>query len=190
MRKVYMTPTSPNTSQTLLTLRQEFDFSFAQPPRAATEIPENMLAIRLGGDAYAIRIAEVGGLYADRRIMPLPTPLPELLGVAGFRGQIAPVYDLAALLGYTRQTPPRWMILVRLREPVALAFDQFEAHFAVLPERIVSTSAAMPADATRPHLRDAVRSEDTVRPIIHLQSLLDDIQRRVDSSVQPRSAEA
>lgn len=180
-----MSRTNLSLSQTVLALRQEFDLSFAQAPRVATGSLENLLAIRVGGDAYAIRIAEIGGLYADRRIMPLPTLVPELLGVAGFRGQIAPVYDLGALLGYARQAPPRWLILVRLREPLALAFDAFEAHFAVLPERIVSTSSDTPAEsgAAHPHLCDAVRTDDTVRPIIHLQSLLDDIQRRAEHSV-------
>ncbi len=165
-------------SETLLALRQEFDRSFAQAPRMETARAESFLAVRVGADAYALRVAEIGGLFTDRRIMPLPTPMPELLGVAGFRGQIAPVYDLAALLGYARQTAPRWLILARLREPVALAFDTFEAHFSALPERII---AAEGKGAGRRHLGSAVRTDDAVRPIIQLQSLLEDIQLRANS---------
>ena len=178
-----------NVNETVRALRQEFDLSFAQAPQMKMEAPVNFLAIRLEHDAYAIRVAEIGGLYTDRRIMPLPTPIPELLGIAGFRGQIAPVYDLAALLGYVRQTPPRWLILMQAREPVALAFDVFEAHFAVLSERIVTAHGAAEGavGTSRKYLFDAVRTDDAIRPIIHLQSLLDNIQRQAALSVRQRS---
>ena len=174
-------------SETLLALRQEFDRSFAQAPRLETEPPENFLAVRVGGDAYALRVAEIGGLFTDRRIMPLPTPMPALLGVAGFRGQIAPVYDLAALLGYARQTAPRWLIMARRREPVALAFDVFDAHFSAFSASIIATEGR---DAARLHLGSAVRIGDATRPIIQLQSLLDDIQLRANSFTRTRSGQA
>jgi chemotaxis signal transduction protein len=170
-------------------LRQEFDRSFAQAPRVEIEHVEKLLAVRLGNDPYAIRLAEIGGLYADRCIMPLPTPVPALLGIAGFRGQIAPVYDLAALLGYARQAPPRWLILTQLRDPVALAFDAFEAHFVVPAEQIVKTpdeTSAAPA-ATRPHLSEVVHIDGAARPIIHLQSLLENIQRQGNLPIRPGS---
>ena len=173
-----MSAHDPNPGGALRSLRQEFDRSFALAPRVAAEPPENFLALRVGGDAYALRVAEIGGLFTGRRIMPLPTPMPALLGVAGFRGQIAPVYDLAALLGYPSRDAPRWLVLARLREPVALAFDTFEAHFSALPECII---AAGDQGAARPHLGGAVQGADASRPIIHLQPLLEDIQQRASS---------
>lgn len=176
---------------TMLALRREFDLSFTQAPRMETESFQNMLAIRIGDDPYAIRVAELAGLHADRRIMPLPTPMPELLGVTGFRGQIAPVYDLATLLGYARQPSTRWLLLLQQREPVALAFDTFEMHFAVAQQEIISEQAAMPAGTeARQHLYGAARSDDTVRPIIHLQSLVEDIQRRAQPFVQQRGIQS
>lgn len=168
-------------SETVLAMRQEFDLSFAQAPRTTTEASESLLAIGIGGDSYAIRVSEIGGLYVDRRIMPLPSPIAELLGVVGLRGQIAPVYDLAALLGYGRVAAPRWLILLLSpgqREPVALAFDTFELHFSVSVQQLVVSPGT--------HLGDAVRSGDVVRPIVQLQSLLQDIQRRADLSIQQR----
>jgi chemotaxis signal transduction protein len=175
-----MNPTSPASNAQLLALREEFDRGFSQAPCMEMGSLEKLLAIRLGDGSYAIRIAEISGLYIDRRIMPLPTRVGTLLGVAGFRGQIAAVYDLAALLGYVRQTPPRWLVLLREREPVALVFDAFEAHLAVLPEQILRTdqAAAAAPDAARPHLNDAVRTEHALLPIINLQSLLKDIRRQ------------
>lgn len=187
-----MSHSLPGLSETAQTLRQAFDLSFAQAPRMASENPESLLAIRIGGDPYAIRVTEIGGLHVDRLIMPLPTPVPELLGVTGFRGQIAPVYDLAALLGYARGRSLRWLILLRSpdqRSLVALAFDTFEMHFSVSPQSIVSASADSPAQngTARAHLFEAAPSDEGVRPIIQLQSLLKDIQQRADLTTHKRS---
>lgn len=182
----------PTEPQAVLALRREFDGSFAQAPRLEREPLEGLLAIRLGGDPYAVRVSEISGIHADRRIMPLPTPVPELLGVAGLRGQIAPVYDLAALLGYARASSPRWLMLLRgapQRPCVALAFDTFEWHFSVSMRHIVSepgTRTAHPGTA-QVHLADAVCTDEVVRPIISLPSLLQVIQGRADGVIQKRS---
>ncbi len=186
-----MTQSNSRLVESVLALRREFDLSFAQAPRMETEQRANLLAIRIGGDPYAIRVSDIGGIHADCHIMPLPTPIPELLGVAGFRGQIVPVYDLAALLGYARAASPRWLVLLwqRESEAVALAFETFEMHFSVSQVHIVQapTSIPSPTGLPRPHLFDAVSDKGTVRPVIQLQSLLGGIQKRVDSSIQHRS---
>lgn len=187
-----MSRDTPAQAQAVLALRREFDGSFAQAPRLEREPLEGLLAIRLGGDPYAIRVSEIGGIHADRRIMPLPTPVPELLGVAGLRGQIAPVYDLAALLGYARASSPRWLILLRgtpTRLGVALAFDTFERHFSVSVRHIVPASVACTAQSgtAYPHLTDVIRTDEVVRPLISLPSLLQDIQGRADGVSQERS---
>jgi hypothetical protein len=46
-------------------LRHAFDRSFAEPLRLGTEVVEDLLAIRIGTTAYAVRLAEVAGLFAD-----------------------------------------------------------------------------------------------------------------------------
>jgi len=171
-----------------LALRREFDASFAQAWRSETPPPQNLLAVRVGGDPYAIRVDEVAGLFVDRRIVPMPTPLSEFLGMAGFRGQIAPVYDLAALLGYRPRTPPRWLILVRFRHPVALAFEAFDEHLAVAPDQVVTLVAhETPGRASRAHVFEALRVGDAVHPVIQLQSVIEQVQQRVDATRSPRS---
>src|SRR5260221_4776702 len=101
-----------------------------------------MLAVRVRGDAYVIPMTGIRALYADRLVVALPTPLAELLGVATFRGQVAPVYDLAAWLGYAHRaapgTVPRWFVLARWRDPTAFAFDGFEGLLLVPPKDVVS----------------------------------------------------
>ncbi len=183
-----MTSHLASLNKTVQTLRQEFDQSFAQAPRTVITQRESLLAIRMGTDPYAMRVSEIAGLYVDRRIMPLPTPAPQLLGVAGFRGQIAPVYDLASLCGYARASGTRWLILLRSQEPVALAFETFEMHFSVTTEEIVSTPGGLPVAGSGPqaHFRDAAHSQDVVRPIIQLTSLLHDIQQRAASFIHTK----
>jgi hypothetical protein len=81
------------------------------------------------------------------------------------------------------------MVLHRVGEPVALAFENFEAHFSAEPANIFSAPqlvAAMP-DSARAHLYDAVRTGDAIRPIIHMQSLLDPIQQPHNQSLRQRS---
>lgn len=181
---------SDSVSQSALALRQEFDLSFAQAVRTQTTQLENLLALRIAGDPYAIRVADIKGLYTDRRIMPLPSPMTELLGVTGFRGQIAPVYDLAALLGYGRAASARWLILLRSSagEPLCLAFECFETHFSVSPHDIASTSgdSAQASASIRAHLFSAVYSNEIRRPIIQLSSLCQDLQARADSHISKR----
>ncbi len=184
-----MTPGTADLGETLRALSREFDDSFAQAPREHTQAMESLLAIRMAGRPYALRLTDIDGLHVDRRIVPLPAQAAHLLGVASFRGRIAPVYDLASLCGYARVSSPRWLVLLRSKEPVALAFELFEKHFSVLPQDIISAQAAdLAAKLTSTaHLAHAARHEDTARPIIELPSLLADIAQTCEASHQPRS---
>lgn len=187
-----MTKSITWSSDTANLLRQEFDRSFAEPPVSGIVSVEDFLAIGIGGDPYAVRLAEIRGLYADRRIVPLPTPVPELLGMASFRGQIAPVYNLAALLGYSHlreRTLPRWLVLVRWRVPVALAFDAFETHLRVAPEAIVESSAVVDTGRVRPHTRGAVQDDAVRRPIVPLPAVLEDISQRVEATPMKKESD-
>lgn len=180
-----MTESGAALTGTAAALRREFDRAFAEAPVTHTARFESLMAVRIGGDAYSIHVSEIGGLYADRRIVPFPTTVPELLGLAGFRGQLAPVYDLASLLGYpAARAAPRWLVLACRQHTVAFAFDAFERQMLLPLESVVASSGTGNAGPTRPHLRGAVRTDDTLRPIVYLASVIDDIQERVDAAQQ------
>ena len=58
----------------------------------------------MGGDPHALRINDIAGLYADMKITPCPSPVPAVARSSpAFRGEVVPVYDLAALLGYPHE---------------------------------------------------------------------------------------
>jgi chemotaxis signal transduction protein len=155
---------------TAATLRRLFDASFAAPISSQSERYDTLLAIRVGAQRYGLRLAEIGGLHVDLKIVAVPSPAQQLLGVVGIRGTMAPIYDLAALLGYPPASAPRWIVLAHGPRAVGFSFDAFESQFKV--------SATSSADgdnekvASRQHLRGAVQVAGGLLPIIHLASIL------------------
>jgi chemotaxis signal transduction protein len=164
-------------SGTAAALRNTFDAGFAAATVSRTEQLEGLLAIRVGSDPYALRISQIAGLHADLRIVAIPSPVAEVLGIVGLRGTMAPVYDLAALLRYPPATSPRWMVLAVGSQPVGLAFEGFEAHVQVDQASLVGDEHKASGSATtQRHLRGSVRVGGVLRPIIHIASLVEMIR--------------
>jgi hypothetical protein len=158
-------------------LRRAFDRSFSESVGSSTEVVCDLLAIRVAGDAYALRLDEVGGLFVDRIVTPLPSPVPELLGIVGFRAALAPVYDLPALLGYAGSEALRWMVSTAGVGGVALAFHQFEEHL-----RIPRSALAADRSGAHRHVREVAHAGGATRPVIHLPSVVEAIQARARSA--------
>ena len=167
----------------LLALREAFDQSFAEA--VGGERPEQLdfLAVRIAGDPYALRLSEIQSLHASRRVVAAPSHLPELVGMAGFRGILTPVYDLAALLGYAAEPTARWLVVVQHSSPMAFAFGGFEAHLRVTLDRV-----STPELGTSVAVRGAVQHGTSALPLLHLPSLVEGIAQRIKTfgSVQER----
>jgi len=164
-------------------LREQFDSVFAAPERLEHAATEDYLVIGVGADRFALRLSEVSGLLVDRKIVLVPSSTAALLGVVGLRGTVAPVYDLRVLLGYAPSGNPRWLFLARSSEPVAFAFDRFEAHRRLPVERAVAAGAE---EHARPHLRGSLPTTDSAHPVIHVASLLQSIARGTELSSKER----
>jgi len=150
-----------------LELRREFDRSFAEPPRDGREPVADVLAIRVGGDAWALRMEHLSHLASGRKVVPVPSRRPELLGVATVRGVLVPVFSLARLLGYAAPPgAPRWLAACGAGPDAAFAFDVFERYLRV------PAAAFSRADTRRPHVEELVREGETVRTVVHLPSIL------------------
>lgn len=115
-------------------LKLRFDTAFAEPPPGAAESFEDLLVIALAGERYLLRLREIEGLYLDRAITRVPSPLPDLLGVTDFRGELVAVYDLGALLGYPRAQAARYLARMPGRG-VGFAFARFEGHLRLTRQR-------------------------------------------------------
>jgi len=168
-----MSGPQPHTNARVGAMRTAFDRSFALAPGAqiGAAAVENVLTVRLGPHPYALRLADVSGLFVDRNVTWLPSPVAELLGIAGLRGTILPVYDLGMLLGHRRAAAPRWL-LVAAATPVGLAFDGFDGYLSVRREAIVPASRG---ETLEPYVREMLRAEIT-RSVIHLPSVLEAIR--------------
>ena len=149
-------------------LRREFDRSFIEAPPVDVVLKEDLLAIRLAGQDFAIRLAEIAGLFADKKVVPVPSTNAALLGIAGFRGAIVPVYDLQSLLGLAASRTWRWLVIAA-QAPVAFSFEKFEGRLRVLPDAITPQKS----DAKPGFTRDFVRTENVLRPIIQLSSVVE-----------------
>jgi purine-binding chemotaxis protein CheW len=173
-------------------LAREFDRRFADPARAADEEVEELLAIRVGGDAYAVRLRDVSGLVADRKIVPLPTPEPALLGIVGLRNGLAPVYSLAALLGYgPAAEAPRWLLLVGPGPQFGLAFPEFDGHRRVARGDVSSSQDGGAGAGGNAQVPELARVDDSRRGLIAIAALTEMIRARVANHdrVQDRTSE-
>jgi purine-binding chemotaxis protein CheW len=161
------------TAGSAAALRRVFDESFAAAAAAKPARLESLLAVRLGSDPYALRLSEIAGLHADVKIVAVPSAHAQLLGIAGLRGIMAPIYDLAALLRYPSAANPRWMVLARMSQPVGFAFETFESHLQVPDTSLVNDEGITNAGAARQHTSGTVRAAGALRPIIRMASVLE-----------------
>src|SRR3954447_10647187 len=172
-------------------LKRNFEHGFAQAAQADRK-KLNFLAIAVGGRKFALRLSEIAGLHAGKSVTRVPGGGEALLGIAGFRGALLPVYQLAALLGEDTAASPRWLVLAAAA-PLAFAFDAFEGQLHVSPEAVLpapSRRGSQPEprqdlhrelhqqsrpdaqQAQRSSFRDFLDEDGLVRPIIHLPSVL------------------
>jgi purine-binding chemotaxis protein CheW len=166
-------------------LRNAFDRARAVPVvSVVAEQVENLLAIRVSGDAFAIRLSEISGLATDRKIVAFPSPIPELLGLAAIRGRLLPVYSLAALLGYSPHAGQgRWLVLCGTEEPVALTINDFEGYVRVpLAQVFLADQRA----GLSTHVKHVVRAADVVRDVVSIPLITKVIQRRCRNAGDPK----
>ena len=154
----------------LAELRRSFDDGFSQPLLETREDTLDVLSIRVGKEPYALRLSEVGALEADRAITRLPSEHSALLGIAGVRGLVVAVFDLAALLGVSSAESARWIALAK-GAPLALAFSGFEGQISAHPEQFARAEAGT-------GLREVLRHDGINLPLINLPALVASLDPR------------
>jgi purine-binding chemotaxis protein CheW len=149
-------------------LRAEFDRGFAAPPLAASEAGERLLIVGIAGDRVLLRLRDIGGLFADRRIVAVPRANAALIGIVGLRGAILPVYALGVVLGYPpAERVPRWLVTAAA-VPLAFAVDHVDRHIEIALNQIVPRGDA---DRARGHLREAAMVGRDTLSIVDLPSI-------------------
>jgi chemotaxis signal transduction protein len=155
----------------LTDLRESFDRAFSEPHADGVEVTLDLLRIRVGGDPYAVRLSQLAALEADRTITQLPSDHAELLGIAGMRGGVVAVFDLAELIGVQRAEATRWLILAK-GAPIAFAFSAFDGQLGVRPDAIAS------ADQSLGQTGQVVQIDGRALPLIDIAGLVAALERR------------
>lgn len=159
----------PRLAARAVLLRDEFDRGFAEPIAIVAAATQDFLALSVDGVGFALRLIEIAGLHVDRKVTRVPSSDAALLGVAGFRGQVLPVYGLGAVLGRPAAAAPRWLVVAGAAA-VALAFDGFDGYHRIGADA-VGTAPSGASD--QPFIRDFVTIGSITRPILHLPSILE-----------------
>jgi chemotaxis signal transduction protein len=161
--------------QKVAELRLAFDRAFASPAARATDDTDDMLAVRIAGDPYALRVSEMSGLATGKKIAFLPSRRPSVVGIAGVRGSLLVVHSLSALLGYgLHPSPCTWLALSSGDEPVGLGFDDLEGFLRV---RRADVHAADSAEA-KPYVGDMARIAGGTRPVVSIRSVIETLKAR------------
>ena len=117
-------------------LREASMRTFARPPPSAEPGLEDFLIVTAAADRYVLRLSEVTSVHVDRRVTPVLSPMPELLGLADFHGRLTPIYAAGALLGCTGAQEPRFLVVARHAQPVGFAFTALQRHLRVAPSEL------------------------------------------------------
>jgi chemotaxis signal transduction protein len=165
----------PSLDAVAAELRREFDQSFAAAPSPRESAESAMLLLGIGDERLAVRLGDIAGLVRCQGIVGVPSRAPDLLGIAGIRGGVAPVFSLALLIGQSRDPePPDWLLLCGT-EPLALAFQRFLGHLRA------SADAFRPIPATEkrsPHVDQAVTLDEVPIPVLSVGSIIRFIAER------------
>ena len=165
-------------------LRREFDAAFAKPVAATTRERTSLIEVRVQGDVYAVKTLEIDEIQRGSQIVHLPTDVPALLGLAGHRDELLPVYSLARLLGYgTQHAAPPWLLRCGGRTPFALAFDDLDGYHEVSSADI---RPAPTGDGERAHVVGAVPLGDGLRSVIGIPSIRHAISDRVATATKTK----
>ncbi len=173
-----MSDSQPALARRVLQLREAFDRGFALPAAEPGELKQELLILGVGADRYAVKLEAVLGVDHGRKIVPLPSRAPGLLGLAGLRGELTPVFSLASLLGCGAESDsPPWLIVCRSQPRMALAFDRFEGSVRVAREDV---STAEPEEGSQPLTRQTARLGPSVLYVIDVPSTVAAARKRVE----------
>jgi purine-binding chemotaxis protein CheW len=165
-------------------LRRAFDERFAAPVAERPGPGERLLLVGLGGARFALRIDEIAGLHEARAIVRLPGGTAVFVGLAGIRGRVVPVFDLAAILGAAAPGRRRWIVLAEAGERIGLAVGQIEGHAEIDRAAIHAVSSAKDAGgrgAPSPHVAAIAEVSGALVPVASVPSVVSaiaDLARR------------
>lgn len=155
------------------TMREEFDRRFVLPRSLPGGRRIRLLAIRVQGEALALRIDQLSGLEPVPSLAALPGAPPEVLGLVAVGRRLVLLYSLAALLGDAAGSRrPGWLARTARDPSLALGFTEVDGYREVLEEAIVPAASQGPRS---PYVREFFQDGPITRAILDLPAILDRI---------------
>ena len=157
------------------------------PPDATEEVPASstrdreetpqqeieLLSFRLGGEEYAVLVADVREVLKNYRLTIVPNSPDYILGVMTLRGTVLPVIDLCKRLGLaqaTKDEKARIVVASSADEEAGLLVDRVTGVFRVLSEEIKPVPENIEQGAE--FLRGIVRTADRLHILLDLEKVL------------------
>jgi chemotaxis signal transduction protein len=159
-------------------IARAFDATFTEAPRTVAEDTEELLGAAVAGGSYFLRLRDVKGLFSRPKIVPVPSPVPEFVGVMGLRGTVVPIYGLGALLGHGGPIDDlSWVLLVGEGSTrVGLGAREFTGYLRLERQAI----------ATAPErgglVRETARVGPHLRGVVDVEAVVAALRERVRSS--------
>lgn len=160
------------TPDQLTDIALAFDSAFQREPEPPKPLEEGLLVVNAGGLRYGLRCSELHAIVRDKKITALPGSPSGILGLAGFRGQLVPVFSLASQLGQPPDDSPRWLAVVSSSEGAKIAFA-----FEALIRQVPIASQALLSDSST-SLIESFWAEDGEEPlaVLSFPTLLHELQ--------------
>ena len=156
-----------------LELRREFDSAFAAPRAVRSSDVEKLVVLQVGSLWVACRVLEVTRFESLRRVVPLSNGAPGLIGIAGLRGKVVPVFGLAAILGIGGAEGTPWVAICGEADPIGLAFDRLDRFVTV---RRSDVSAVGDGNRLSSHTNGLLRIGSVAHDVLDLPAVLSAIR--------------
>lgn len=161
-------------------LARAFDGRFAAAPPERAGPVERLLVIGVGETRAAIRLRDLASLCPAPRIARVPGGAPGLVGIAGVRGRVVPVFDLAAVAD--RESAPRgpaYLAIAAGDTPVGLLF-RGAIEYVEVPGAEVDDARHLLRGAV--HLAGAARVAGTLVRLLDVPGITAEIAARAEAS--------
>jgi purine-binding chemotaxis protein CheW len=146
-------------------------------------MPEEEIRVCLfsmGEDLFAVPVELLTEIIISRKIFPVPTTPPHVLGVMNLRGNIVPIVDIRSLLSLPQQSTPGQTAIIKYDAlTIGIVVDSVSEVVGVPLTKVL----AIPADAggqagksRSRFLKSIIQREGGVAALLDVKRILEEIR--------------